>query len=73
MVVALVKGGGSRIHVFVKFSFLGTTCNKEDIVFSGVVEDVFLMCHTMSDNLVVAFYGYHAFLYDGNLIFENKT
>ena len=67
VIVALVASDG-RTHEFVKIPFPGTTCNEEDIVFSEVVEDEFIMCHTMRDNIVVAFYPYHAQLYDGDLI-----
>ena len=56
-----------------KFRFIGNTCNKENIIYSEVVEDVLRICHTMRDNLVVAFYGEHALFYDADLICRYKT
>ena len=71
VVAVLVKSDNS--HKLVKLTFSGTTCKPEDIIFSKVVQDELRICDTMRDNLVVTFYPNHAQLYDGDLIYKNKT
>ena len=63
IVIALIKDD-LRNHKLVKVSFQGTTCNPADIIMSEMIDDELLICHTMSDNLFVAFYPYCALMYD---------
>ena len=52
-----------------KLNFKENKCNSEDILYSkDLVQERLYSCHTVNDDLIVAFHHYSARLYDGNLI-----
>jgi hypothetical protein len=72
-IVFSLKKPGEDSHKLVKVPFQGNTCNQADIIMSEMIDDELLICHTMRDNLFVAFYPNCALMYDKDLVYKYKT
>ena len=80
MVLALIHDERNS-HTIIRLPFKNRTCNKDGIIYTETIEpqhmfqvvldNKLFICHTLRNNLIVAFYTHCAHLLDENLSCQN--
>ena len=66
MVLGLICNDGIK-HKLAKVHFLEDRCSDQVFFSMHLVQKELLSCHTINDNLIIAFYKQNACLFDGDL------